>query len=113
MMNTRGLMELVVLNKGYDLGIIPKPVFSVFVIMAVVTTYMTAPALRRLIRGTELQAAFDISPLMEGHASAMRERAGNRLAGHGLLVEAISGKTRRLAGSEGHHPSSQFNQKKR
>jgi Kef-type K+ transport system membrane component KefB len=34
MMNTRGLMELIVLNAGYDLGIIPKPVFFIFVIIA-------------------------------------------------------------------------------
>jgi Kef-type K+ transport system membrane component KefB len=75
MMNTRGLMELIVLNAGYDLGIIPKPVFCIFVIMAIVTTYMTAPVLRRLIRGTDLQADFDISPFMEGRASTMRDRA--------------------------------------
>lgn len=66
MMNTRGLMELIVLNTGYDLGIISKPVFCLFVIMAVVSTYMTSPVLRRLIRGTELQTAFQVSPFMEG-----------------------------------------------
>ena len=48
LMNTRGLMELVVLNVGYDLGVIPKSMFFILTLMAVVTTYMTAPLLRRL-----------------------------------------------------------------
>jgi Kef-type K+ transport system membrane component KefB len=80
MMNTRGLVELVVLNTGYDLGIIPKSVFSIFVIMAITTTYMTAPILRRLIRGTELQADFEISTFMEGRIPVVSERASSRTA---------------------------------
>ncbi len=48
-MNTRGLMELIVLNVGYDLGVIPKSMFFMLTMMAVVTTYMTAPLLRRLL----------------------------------------------------------------
>jgi Kef-type K+ transport system membrane component KefB len=46
MMNTRGLMELVVLNVGYDLGVIPQNVFTMLVLMAIVTTVTTAPLLR-------------------------------------------------------------------
>jgi Kef-type K+ transport system membrane component KefB len=45
LMNTRGLMELVVLNIGYDLGILSPEVFSMMVIMALVTTFMTGPSL--------------------------------------------------------------------
>jgi Kef-type K+ transport system membrane component KefB len=45
LMNTRGLMELVVLNIGYDLGVISPEIFVVLVIMAVVTTLMTGPLL--------------------------------------------------------------------
>ncbi len=45
LMNTRGLMELVVLNIGYDLGILSPQIFSMMVIMALVTTFMTGPAL--------------------------------------------------------------------
>ncbi len=45
LMNTRGLMELVVLNIGYDLGILTPEVFTMMVIMALVTTCMTGPAL--------------------------------------------------------------------
>ena len=45
LMNTRGLMELVVLNIGYDLGVLTAEVFTMMVIMALVTTFMTGPAL--------------------------------------------------------------------
>lgn len=45
LMNTRGLMELIVLNIGYDLGILSPRVFTMMVLMALVTTFMTAPAL--------------------------------------------------------------------
>lgn len=45
LMNTRGLMELVVLNIGYDLGVLTDELFAMMVIMALVTTFMTGPAL--------------------------------------------------------------------
>jgi Kef-type K+ transport system membrane component KefB len=45
LMNTRGLMELVVLNIGYDLGILSPEIFSMMVLMAVATTFMTGPLL--------------------------------------------------------------------
>ncbi|MFM2285193.1 MAG: hypothetical protein RLZZ543_690, partial [Bacteroidota bacterium] len=45
LMNTRGLMELIVLNIGYDLGILSPTVFAMLVLMALVTTFMTGPAL--------------------------------------------------------------------
>jgi K+:H+ antiporter len=47
MMNTRGLMELVVINVGYDLGIISRQMFTMLVLMAVVSTVITTPLLRR------------------------------------------------------------------
>ncbi len=46
LMNTRGLMELIVLNVGYDLGILNPKIFTMMVIMAVATTMMAGPALR-------------------------------------------------------------------
>ena len=49
LMNTRALMELIVLNIGFDLGFIPQNVFTMLVIMAVVTTVMTGPLLRFLL----------------------------------------------------------------
>jgi len=50
LMNTRGLMELVVLNIGLDIGVISPPVFSMMVLMAVVTTLLTAPLLGLVYR---------------------------------------------------------------
>lgn len=48
LMNTRGLVELIVLNLGYDLGILSPKMFTMMVIMAVVTTMMTGPIVRVL-----------------------------------------------------------------
>ena len=45
LMNTRGLMELVALNVGYDLGILSPEIFTMMVLMALVTTAMTGPML--------------------------------------------------------------------
>jgi Kef-type K+ transport system membrane component KefB len=52
LMNTRGLMELVVLNVGLDLGVISARLFAMLVIMAIVTTLLTSPLLHALERGT-------------------------------------------------------------
>jgi Kef-type K+ transport system membrane component KefB len=46
LLNTRGLMELVVLNIGLDLGVISPPLFAMMVIMALVTTVAAAPLLK-------------------------------------------------------------------
>jgi Kef-type K+ transport system membrane component KefB len=45
LMNTRGLMELIVLNIGYDLGILSPQIFAMMVLMALATTFMTGPCL--------------------------------------------------------------------
>jgi Kef-type K+ transport system membrane component KefB len=45
LMNTRGLMELIVLNIGYDLGILGPEIFAIMVLMALFTTFMTGPLL--------------------------------------------------------------------
>lgn len=49
LMNTRGLMELIVLNIGLSLGVISPALFAMMVLMALATTMATAPVLRRLI----------------------------------------------------------------
>jgi len=55
LLNTRGLVELVVLNVGLDLGILTPALFSMMVVMALVTTLMTTPALAMLkTRSTSL-----------------------------------------------------------
>ena len=45
LMNTRGLMELIILTIGYELGILPPPIFVMLVLMTLVTTFMTNPLL--------------------------------------------------------------------
>jgi Kef-type K+ transport system membrane component KefB len=50
LMNTRGLVELIVLNMGLDLGIISPTLFTMLVIMALVTTFLTTPVLQWLLR---------------------------------------------------------------
>jgi Kef-type K+ transport system membrane component KefB len=45
LMNTRGLMELIALNIGYDLGILSPRLFAMMVLMALATTFMAGPLL--------------------------------------------------------------------
>ncbi|HTL52824.1 MAG TPA: cation:proton antiporter [Planctomycetota bacterium] len=54
LMNTRGLMELVVLNIGFDLGVISPKLFTMMVIMALVTTFLTTPLLHLIYPRREL-----------------------------------------------------------
>ncbi len=49
LMNTRGLMELVVLNIGLDLGVLTPTLFAMMVLMALTTTLMTTPIVARLV----------------------------------------------------------------
>jgi Kef-type K+ transport system membrane component KefB len=50
LMNTRGLMELIVLNIGLDLRVISPELFAMMVLMAIVTTMLTSPIVRALVR---------------------------------------------------------------
>jgi Kef-type K+ transport system membrane component KefB len=56
LMNTRGLTELIVLNIGLELGVITPALFTMLVIVALVTTFMAGPALRLIDRRGELSA---------------------------------------------------------
>ncbi len=69
LMNTRGLMELIVLNIGYDLGVLTPKIFAMMVIMALVTTFMTGPALTLIEQwfGKEEGSADDlVAPSRQG-----------------------------------------------
>jgi Kef-type K+ transport system membrane component KefB len=68
LMNTRGLMQLIVLNIGMDLRVLGPKLFAIMVIMALVTTMMTSPALALLTRGHDLLAA-DPHPAGSGSAT--------------------------------------------
>jgi Kef-type K+ transport system membrane component KefB len=46
LMNTRGLMELIILNIGFDLGVISPKLFAMMILMALFTTFVTTPLLR-------------------------------------------------------------------
>jgi K+:H+ antiporter len=50
LMNTRGLVELIALNIGYDLGILPPTIFAMMVLMSLVTTFLTGPLLSLIER---------------------------------------------------------------
>ncbi len=56
MMNTRALMELIVINVGLDLGVIPPPLFTMLVIMAILTTLITTPLLKIYLKDTNILA---------------------------------------------------------
>ncbi len=67
LMNTRGLMELVVLSIGYDLGVLSPAIFTMMVLMALVTTFMTSPALSAIKyfkRKREIMGAYPIPERM-------------------------------------------------
>ena len=60
LMNTRGLMEVIVLNVGLDLGIISPTLFTMLVLMALVTTVMTIPLLHLVMPASRWRA--ELSP---------------------------------------------------
>jgi Kef-type K+ transport system membrane component KefB len=66
LMNTRGLMELVVLNIGMDLGVISTRVFTMMVLMALVTTFATTPILKRIYPGPLVAASPEIGVARAG-----------------------------------------------
>ncbi|KIG16223.1 Na(+)/H(+) antiporter [Enhygromyxa salina] len=49
-MNTRALMELIVINIGYDMGVVPRDMFTMLVIMALVSTFMATPMIAWLMK---------------------------------------------------------------
>jgi Kef-type K+ transport system membrane component KefB len=64
LMNTRGLMELVILNIGLELGVISPAVFTMMVMMALVTTFMTTPLLELIYPARRIreESAGDVEP---------------------------------------------------
>ena len=61
LLNARGLVELIVLNVGLDLGILSPALFSIMVIMALVTTVMTTPILKVVLPEEYRGAALKVS----------------------------------------------------
>ena len=67
LMNTRGLVELIVLNLGYDLGILSPRIFAMLVLMALITTFMTGPLLH--LRTLVGRWRTSLMPEVEGRGS--------------------------------------------
>ncbi|MDC0712945.1 cation:proton antiporter [Stigmatella sp. ncwal1] len=69
LMNTRGLMELIVLNIGLDLGVISPTLFTMMVVMALVTTFITSPLLNWIYPTAEIaRDKVELSPVTTGPA---------------------------------------------
>ncbi len=92
LMNTRGLMELVVLNIGYDLGILGPQIFTMMVFMALFTTFMTGPALSLVDRFTLSEEPLTAKPALGQNIMISFGRPG---MGAKLLwfAHALAGKT--------------------
>jgi Kef-type K+ transport system membrane component KefB len=83
LMNTRGLTELIVLNVGLELGVISTSLFTMLVLMALVTTFMAAPAIRLLDPRGDLAA-----PVEEELQSAVGERPPEAPEPEGAILVA-------------------------
>lgn len=94
LMNTRGLMELIVLNIGYDLGILSDDIFTVMVAMALLTTILTGPLLNLIQvifgeRGRHRSASRKVKNILVSFADPIM---GAKLL---QVIHAISPKTGR------------------
>jgi Kef-type K+ transport system membrane component KefB len=61
-MNARGLMELIVMKVGLDAGVIGKEIFTMLMVMAILTTIMTTPLLSLFVRCTRAAASPGSAP---------------------------------------------------
>ncbi|MEA2348718.1 MAG: hypothetical protein QOG62_2505 [Thermoleophilaceae bacterium] len=90
LMNTRGLTELIVLNLALDKGVISQQLFTMLVIMALITTLMAGPALRLLDRRRELSAGVG-DELEVAAQRASDEAPGVAVPERSILVASQSG----------------------
>jgi Kef-type K+ transport system membrane component KefB len=106
LMNTRGLTELIVLNIGLELGVISPILFTMLVIMALVTTFMTSPLLEwtypkksiRLHSQSEPAQIFDDSPssrIKSGFSSSTRDTSTPTPIGYRILVPVANPNTQK------------------
>jgi Kef-type K+ transport system membrane component KefB len=70
LMNTRGLVELIVLNVGLDLKVLNPTLFAMLVLMAIVTTIMTSPILQLLMRESRLRVPQGAEAALRGSRRA-------------------------------------------
>ncbi len=86
LMNTRGLMGLVVANIGADGGLIPPSVFAALVLLAVLTTAMTGPAVLLLRKATELEEPIRAAGWGKPDLAARFEQTKHDQTGQGSTV---------------------------
>lgn len=110
LMNTRGLMELIVLNLGMDLGVISPTVFTMLVIMALATTFATTPILRWVypdheIARDRLVGPAEATPALENPPFTVMMCVSDGTAGPSLatVAAALMGKRDRPAALLGLH----------
>jgi len=89
LMNTRGLMELIILNIGLDLGVISPALFAMMVLMAIVTTIITTPALAAIYPIERLRAELP-EPEAEAEGSAVLVPVALASSGPALLDVAVA-----------------------
>jgi Kef-type K+ transport system membrane component KefB/nucleotide-binding universal stress UspA family protein len=94
LMNTRGLMELIVLNIGLDLGVLSPELFTMMVLMALITTFMTTPLLQLVYPRKEMERELaETQPAANVFTLIMcvaHDRTGPPMA---TLAAALNGKT--------------------
>ncbi len=90
LMNTRGLMELIVLNIGLDLKVLTPEVFTMMVIMALVTTFMTGPTLNLINYVFKTKDDSVIDEISNGEKYKILISFGNNQKGKSLLRLANS-----------------------
>ncbi len=90
LMNTRGLMELIVLNIGLDLGVISPKIFTMMVIMALVTTVMTTPLLELIAPRDVLRAEAAQRASLNNRAARLLLCVGDASIGAAMARLAVS-----------------------
>jgi Kef-type K+ transport system membrane component KefB len=81
LMNARGLMALVAINVGFDLGVVPRSLYCILVLAAVATTAITTPLLLLLRRGT------DPPERVLGRGSGCRGRPADCFAAGAIVIQ--------------------------
>jgi Kef-type K+ transport system membrane component KefB len=102
LMNTRGLMELVILNVGRELGVITDAVFAMMVMMALVTTFLTTPILRWVYPERVIRARPALPAVGRPHDSVLipisLPRSGRALVRLADLITGPGNPSRRVIG---------------
>lgn len=91
LMNTPGLMELIVLNVGLNLSVIPPQLFSVLVASALLKNLLTTPVLRRLAaRGLPLAASGDAGLSLQGSEARAAAEPGAAVSSPPLAISTVT-----------------------